>query len=204
MANLTTPKQERSAQTLAALLSAAAALLERATPEELSVAAVCRGAGVTTGAFYARFQDRLALFDVLEERLYARFDEVLEAIEDSPAAGLEDTIRLLIEGTAELYGRHGGTIRAIRILALGDRERAGRVAAHNRRVLEWGVERLLEHRGEIRRPDPEAAARRMLVWAVAILRQRILFEDLSVGATCGEETAGVVELAALYLKTDRD
>src|SRR3954463_16064866 len=64
-------QQARSTETSNRLLAAAEALFAEQSFDDTSVAEIAERAGVTTGAFYARFRDKEALLEVLEEQLYA-------------------------------------------------------------------------------------------------------------------------------------
>lgn len=200
MIGLNEPRQRRSERTLESVLHAAEALLAEAPPESVSVAAICRRAGVTTGAFYARFQDREALFRLLEEKVCEAFDEAAErALGAAGNAGLAELLGAVFATTAELYRRHRGAIRALRMLALTDPERAARLAAYNGGLLERVVARVLDHRAAIARPHPETSAREIVVWVVTILRQRILFDELALAPSEAERTDRLVDLALAYL-----
>ncbi len=59
--------QGRGARTRAAILAAACVLLETRPPAELTIAAICAGAGIAHGTFYLHFADRRALTDTLLE-----------------------------------------------------------------------------------------------------------------------------------------
>jgi AcrR family transcriptional regulator len=61
------PLQERSRRTLQKLLSAGIRLLESEGPEGLTVGAITRGAGISVGSFYARFQGKDDLLRFLGE-----------------------------------------------------------------------------------------------------------------------------------------
>ncbi len=183
-----------------AVLEAAERLLAARPPDAISLAEICGDAGVTTGAFYARFRDREALFRVLEERVYARFDELADAL-DSPepaVTDLRETLSRIASSTEEIYRRHRGTLRALALLALTDRERSERMAAFNKRLLGRTVERILRHETEITASDAPAAARDAVVWVVTILRQQVLFGEFAAHGM-PPDTGRLVALAMSYL-----
>ena len=61
------PRQERSSRTKAAILQAARVMLAADGVESLTIAGVAARAGLTTGAFYARFRNKDALLQTLFE-----------------------------------------------------------------------------------------------------------------------------------------
>ncbi len=72
------PKQARSQRTLHALLDAAERALRTRSYQELSLSELARDAGVTTGAFYARFRSKDDLLPRLYERYSGWLEEVIE------------------------------------------------------------------------------------------------------------------------------
>jgi AcrR family transcriptional regulator len=130
--------------------------LERITMQDLA-----RAAGVGVGTIYGRFVDRAALVGAL----YARYDDRLGGEIDRDLAPprwdglvLVQRIERLIEMAARHYREHAGVLRLI--ASPGSvRPRAGEMNHNSRRLLERIHEILLERRHEIRRSDPDTAAR---------------------------------------------
>lgn len=65
------PKQERSTKTQAAILAAAREMLEEGGIDALTISGLAARAGLTTGAFYARFRNKEALLQTLFEETLA-------------------------------------------------------------------------------------------------------------------------------------
>ncbi len=63
------PQQARSQATLIRFLDAAEQLLDEEPFDGVSVQVICKRAGSSVGAFYARFADKTALLHVLHERV---------------------------------------------------------------------------------------------------------------------------------------
>ncbi len=176
------PLQERSRRTLERLLAAAGELLEERTFHELTVQEVVRRAGSSVGSFYARFEDKEALLDYLDE-LYARqmialVNELAEELEADPPDSLRATARAVFARLVPFHRTRRGLIRALVLRARERREvhfddRTRRMNHELPRLLAC----LLRHRGEIAHPDPEQATGLGFALAFAGLRDRILFPE---------------------------
>lgn len=68
MSNRRVPQQERSRRKYEAILDAAASIIDERGLNELNAAAIAKAASVSTGAFYAYFDDRDAVVDALIDR----------------------------------------------------------------------------------------------------------------------------------------
>ena len=79
MAERRTPKQQRSRQRVDAIVDAAAALIEEDGVGSLTAAAIAERASVSTGAFYAYFDDRDDVVDALVDRYLAGFVQVVRS-----------------------------------------------------------------------------------------------------------------------------
>jgi len=204
MPGLAPPRQARSARTLSAVLAAAERLLARHNPQEVSIADICRESGVTTGAFYARFRDRNALFDLLESQVLEAFDAMGRQVFDGRPDASETLASLLtvaVRRIAGLYSTHRGVIRGLNLRALDDADLASRLGRFNKRLVARAAERLAAHRREIRHPRPREASRQVVTWLVTILRQDILFGELALRGrpAGGTRLDDLVHLALAYL-----
>jgi AcrR family transcriptional regulator len=121
------PQQARSIESTERMLSAAAQLLREGGADAVTVDAVIARAGTSTGAFYARFDNRQGLFEVLHERFLAEFGSEAVAVIDrarlatSPhellqifICGLLDHVRVHRDSFAfyVLFNAHDPTMRA--------------------------------------------------------------------------------------------
>ena len=153
------PCQQRSRDSLERILKSAEALIRSKGYEALTIAEVVRRSHTSTGTFYARFPDKMALLYAVHERVLDRQEEELKArLEEVEWDGLslEDTVRRLAaincdlaEGTGKLYEAFvvsGATDRVVR-------QRGYRNKAYEE---ELEVEILLKHADEI---GPERAER---------------------------------------------
>lgn len=208
-ARVSEPLQERSRRTLERLLEAAGELLEERTFHELTVQEVVKRAGSSVGSFYARFEDKEALLDYLDE-LYARqmialVNELAEELEAEPAGSLRATARAVLGRLVPFHRSRRGLIRALVLRARERREvhyddRTRRMNLELPRLLAC----LLHHREEITHPDPEQAAGLGFALTFAGMRDRILFPEsiqlpaATSDARLAEESA---HLLTAYLTT---
>ena len=130
-------RQKRSQQTLDLLAQSAESALRQRTFDELSIQEIVRGAGVTTGAFYARFSAKDDLLKYLE-------NDVTQALEASAARRFEafehnNDARLLLMGMLSdlvgLYDANQGVFRAMMERSRIDSDLRTRRLAYNREAL---------------------------------------------------------------------
>jgi len=153
------PCQQRSRDSLERILKSAETIIRSKGYEALTIAEVVRKSHTSTGTFYARFPDKMALLYAVHERVLDREEEELSArLAEVAWEGLtlEETVRKLVaikcdlaEGTERLYEAFvvsGATDRVVR-------QRGYRSKAHEEDV---EVQILLGHADEI---GPERAER---------------------------------------------
>lgn len=74
-----TPKQQRSRQRFDAIVDAAAELIDEDGLNSLTAVAIAARSEVSTGAFYAYFDDRDAVVDALVDRYLAGFVQIVRS-----------------------------------------------------------------------------------------------------------------------------
>jgi AcrR family transcriptional regulator len=156
--------QERSRQTLARLLKAAAEVLNKEGLEGATIPRIAARAGVTPGTIYRRFPDKDALLRevclrLLEEN-YSQSKKLLTA-ERWKTMSLAEMSRLVIAMTLRGHHLHRGLLRALLFFTLQHPDAA---FVRKSEELEWQTfrdvgELLLTRRSEIRHPDPESAVK---------------------------------------------
>ena len=154
------PRQLRSRETYAKLITASERLLARSGAGDFTLLAVSRESGVSIGGIYRRIEHREALIRAVQEKLYARMNVEYAEIEEKAAArsdSLKDLVPTLVLETAELLHRHAPLLKAIVEAAWSDAEvgKRGReiYLAHERRFRDL----VLRHRDEIHHHHPEHA-----------------------------------------------
>lgn len=86
------PKQNRSRQTLKAILQAALDLLAAKPFHEVSVTEIVSRAGVSVGAFYSRFASKESLLDALDAQLSEEFRYLLDKAFPDPEEEIPEPI----------------------------------------------------------------------------------------------------------------
>ena len=172
------PVQGRSVASLERMLSAAEEVLRTKSFDQAAVAEIAARAGVTVGAFYARFSDKEALLLHLEERVYAEVAELARAqatAVSDPSVPLGTVVHGMLAASLALYRKHGGTLRALDLRARTDPVLRERMEATNRRTLAAFAPAVLGRAGEIRHPHPAEAVRFAVLLVGNTLREATLF-----------------------------
>lgn len=168
------PRQARSRQTLDRLLAAAERLLAERAWDRIGVAEIVAEADASVGAFYARFDDKDALLDLLADRYradMARFAEQLAtAVRAAPQRDREQALRNFIKSLVKAHRSRRALLRALALRALLRPD--DKAAAFP----QLSVSELAE---QIRSPGTDARSAALFVEAaVALLRGHIVFPEL--------------------------
>lgn len=168
------PRQVRSQQTLDRLLAAAERLLTERAWDRIGVAEIVAEADTSVGAFYARFDDKDALLDLLAERYrtdMARFAEQLgAAVRAAPQRDREQALRNFLKSLVKAHRTRKSLLRALALRALLAPSDAPAPFP------QLSLAELAEH---IRSPEADARSTILFVEAaVAVLRGRIVFPEL--------------------------
>jgi len=98
------PRQERSRDTVEAILRATARILGRHGWEALTTNQVAEVAGVSVGSLYQYFPNKLALIEAVRRQHFRDVLAALAAAEDSGKASAE-RIESVVEGMIRVHGR---------------------------------------------------------------------------------------------------
>jgi AcrR family transcriptional regulator len=173
------PVQARSVASYERLIAAARAVLEEKSFDEATVAEIATRAGLTVGAFYARFEDKESLLRHLEELL---FDEMRETVARVAACADRgelrpaELVRGLVVALAGLYRGDRAVGRALILRASVDAELRERLRQLNRENI-GRVVGALAASGAIDHPDPAGGLEFALLAERSILRAAILFGE---------------------------
>jgi AcrR family transcriptional regulator len=195
------PKQDRSQQTLNRILGAASQVLEEKSFDDATLSEIVRRAGVTTGAFYARFAGKESLLWALEEQLYADARKALEELlapERPVGLGVSELIHEILRVFARLYREHRGAARALTLRARSDAEVQARRLAFNREVASRVFDSLASLEVDHGHPDPGLAMRVGALFGTAALREAVLFRDYWPENVSVSEDVLVGELARAW------
>lgn len=196
------PRQARSEATYRRLLDAAETLLTEASFDQVTVARIAARAGVTIGAFYARFADKDALLEALEERVTEAVLAVVNRAID-PArwegATIEEAIRHYLAELIATYRETRGAGRALVLQAHTDpalRRRLHRLNVDGPpQVLE-----LLRRHATIHHPAPKLGLEVGFLAVRSLLREILLFGETFPGGSALSDRALAEELTRLLLR----
>jgi AcrR family transcriptional regulator len=105
------PQQQRSRERYEKILDVAAGLIDRNGLATLTASAIIDAAEMSTGAFYAYFDDHDAVVDALVARHLAGFIEVAKrTLRDTAATSVADAADELIDGFAAYYRSEPGLV----------------------------------------------------------------------------------------------
>jgi AcrR family transcriptional regulator len=138
------PAQERSRETVAVTLEAAARVLERYGLEGYNTNAVALMAGVSIGSVYQYFPNKdsmtIALIQHFEAELGAAVQQALESVSDEK---LEDTLRAIVR---QLYKVHQRRPALHRLLESEEERLGSALPATAKHLEEMTLRRLRTHR----------------------------------------------------------
>jgi AcrR family transcriptional regulator len=98
------PRQQRSRQTVEAVLEAVPRVLRRHGAEAITTNRVAEAAGVSIGSLYQYFPDKQAIFMALHERHVDGVRHVIErTVSDCTSASLDELTRELVEQLANVH-----------------------------------------------------------------------------------------------------
>ena len=207
-AALREPKQARSVETCNRLLDAAEAIMEEKSFDEATIEDIVSRAGLTTGAFYARFRNKEALFRHLEDRMTSEFIAIFSEVTagTGTAARGGELLRRIIAVWASEYVRRRPVARALVLRSHTD------VPIHRRlqnlnRLNHARTIRGLTRDNAIRHPNRAVAVDFAMLAARSVLREAILFREVWPGRPPLSVDALVRELTRMtlaYLGIDAD
>jgi AcrR family transcriptional regulator len=176
--NYRPPKQRRSQESLERILDAAENLIRERGFEQMTIAEVVQRSGSSVGSLYARFRDKTALLRAVQMRYHARVENAIAAEfgGNSPRDEcLEDAARRIVRVLSDYLLHEPELFRAFILQAVFDPGVRAQGEAANAKRRERVASVLLEHRAEIKHPDPELAVRWFYSTCMTFLRERMTF-----------------------------
>ena len=176
------PKQDRSKNTVEALIEATARLIESEGLAALSTNRVAEVAGVSVGSLYQYFPNKEALIEEVRARFGARFQTaLLELLGKLHGLAVRDALRAWVTMLVSLHADSPGVHNAV----------GTGTPAESHQALSRVITGYLDaHAAEVRRPDRKLAGRVMMDTAEALvhntaLREPALLNDARwVGEVC--------------------
>lgn len=197
------PRQARSRATLDRIVTATQELLETRTFDEISISEIVARARSSVGAFYARFADKAALLDYLDE-LYAR--RVLEgseaAVRGAPGdTTLEEDVNGLITFLVRMHRVQPGLLRTLIVEARRQSEGAFRERTRRmNQTIPPVMEGLLTKSDRIAHPQPRRAVYLGLLMVFSTIREVTLFPEGLAEFVDYDDEELIAELADAYLR----
>jgi AcrR family transcriptional regulator len=175
------PQQERSRRTLERLVEAAQSLIAERELEDISVPAICARAGVSTGAFYGRFDSKDAFIEyVFQRRLKDRGAELAREFADPrwEQATATELIAAFIQELIKGVRRNPPLMRALdtRGRTRTVRPELREAGAESFRHLSTMVARLLAAKTGQRPAELERRVMFLFELTVAVATNRIAYE----------------------------
>lgn len=196
------PKQERSRRTFSNLLDATRELLATNNFDDIPVSDITGRAGVSTGSFYARFPDKIALLLALQERSLTEIRERLARQLDPGKwadKSLSTTVAEMIRSLVEIPDRHVPIFKAAMFGSLREPLLAMRVTEITEFKVELISRLVLSKKAEIRAAQPAAVAVSGARMIEAILQHRRIRAYVETKPYFIPNGSLCRELSAMYL-----
>jgi len=160
------------------MLDAAESLFANGGPDALTVEAVIERAGTSAGAFYARFGDRDGLLEALHERFLGRLGELVGAIvlEGLSQPSLAKALAVAVSGSLDVARKHHDSLVFFVLFRAADQRLRQQGIAANLGFAKAFRTIALNHKAEIRHPDPQRAVDVAFRILFAMLVQQVMFE----------------------------
>ncbi|MCX7675882.1 MAG: TetR/AcrR family transcriptional regulator [Alteraurantiacibacter sp.] len=170
---LRAPLQGRSRQSYERMMVATERLLAERGDGNFTLSEVSRLGKVSIGSIYNRFESKDALLHAVQLRVLERVnremgESIMAAI--GQYAGLEQLVARLVEAIAETLKLHSPQMAALMRIATDDPHVSATGKRFYAETVQTYCKALLDHRDEIRRPDPVRAVQssfRILYAAIA-------------------------------------
>ncbi|MEP6509651.1 MAG: helix-turn-helix domain-containing protein [Gemmatimonadales bacterium] len=195
------PQQARSAESYQRMLDAAEEILGEKSFDDATISEIAARAGLTIGAFYARFRDKDSLLGELEARMDADFvtlvDESLSP-ERWDGLTLQETMNRHHLALVKLYQRRRAIGRALVLRSHTDPLLKARLEKLNQVNLPR-IAQLILKRTKIQHPHPERAVRFALLAVRSICREVVLFREGWPGTKTPSAREIAEELTRLFI-----
>ena len=203
------PQQARSIESTTRMLDAAEALIAEGGPDALTVEAVITRAGTSTGAFYARFGDRLGLLAAVQERFLGRLRDAaaVQADELADVPDLRQTLAIMVEGFLATFRRNRNAFNAVMVQNRGVPDFRARGARATESAAAQLRELLTERSEQISHPDLDLAADMVFRTLFALATQSVMMDEAEVTGRPLSDQQWVEEtthLLVAYLTTSGD
>ena len=200
IASLRAPKQARSVETYNRILDAAEAVMTEKSFDDATIEEIVSRANLTTGAFYARFRNKEALFRHLEDRMTREFISIFsEATAPPDGTGAAGAIRKMVSLWAGEYFRRRPVARAVVLRSHVDAAMRRRVQSLNQLNFDRSI-RFVSGAAKIDHADPAEALAFGFLAVRCVLRETILFREFWPGRSAPTREFLVEEVTRMVLR----
>ncbi len=171
------PQQKRSQETLDRIVAAAETLLEQRRWADIGVADLTALSGVSVGSFYARFGDKEALLDYLDDLYTQAVVSMIErnASKISQAVSLTHAVQILTDTIFDFFSKKTGLVRALVMRARdGDQGASARTARMTAEIPKI-IDAFEAHKAEIIYEDWRIAVAEAFSIVFHAIREQLLF-----------------------------
>ena len=197
--NRVPPLQDRSRASQDRLLKAARELIEEKGFEKASLREICRRAGLTSGAFYARFAGKRDLALHFLDGVGQRSEEIQKNFaSDLPTVGLQAAVRDMFAALTDYYRTEAPVLRGLVALVRNDPEIA-QAMRHINNQYRRPIELILEQGVTINHPDPPLALRLAFMCTLTALVELVVSQNLLDDDYAYDNETLVAELTRMFL-----
>lgn len=152
------PQQQRSRDTVSAVLDATIRIFEQLGPEAATTSRIAEVAGVSVGTLYQYFGNRDAILDALQDREFERATALMQRLLTAEVPTSERALaRAVVQGLLELYRAAPALHRVLAVEGLRVTP-AERVRAFDRKIVDTIRRFLQTMQDRLRRKKVEASA----------------------------------------------
>ena len=178
--------QKRSQASFERILNAAESLLGDRSFDELTITDVVRRAKSSVGSFYTRFSNKDVLLDALYQRHQDQAVATMErylAPQQWESASLEQIVTQIVGFAVRYHRDHRGLLRALVLRGYEKPDwRYKDVKSRNQLIVARVGALMPTRQSEINHPDAKLAGSLGFLSVLAVLREKILFEDSTASA----------------------
>jgi AcrR family transcriptional regulator len=205
---LRSPRQNRSRASFERVLDAAAKLLAEKGHERFTLLEVSRRAKVSIGSIYCRVDGKKNLFRAVDQRVLARFNvEHSELVAKAKTSGttLPEIFPAILRGCGDFLKRNGSMVRALILLSQVDPFIGAEGGKSFNDLVTKVTALLLDHRDEIRHPNPDDAAHFAFHIAYGALNRHLGIGNVTgkpEKGDVGELIDGLTVMCCAFLSSD--
>lgn len=179
MSNPAQPIQERSRDSLVRLVKSAEALISEKGFAQTSLRGICAQAGLTSGAFYARFDKKEDLAFPMLEQMFAELTDLARGFNDDLGElGFDAAISRFLSSIIGFYRSKGGITHALIEVGRSNPEVLEEMQRFNRELFAELIGGIQQSNISIPHPNPPLALQLGFLCVLNVLREIVLNQHL--------------------------